>query len=105
MPPYNRLTADSAAAPEKLVNVRSATRAFSDGSVKVTLSVPKNDFNTAAAAPENVEWPDAYEGNGGVVSSGVQVASAVVFALPSVSAARIAVIGRQNSVSNLTFQH
>ena len=54
------------------------------------------------------QWPDGWSGKGGVTSSGVwhtgvagsksgsQVGSAWVAGLPSVSASRIAVIGRQN---------
>lgn len=47
-------------------------------------------------APLNVLCPEVYEGNGGVAISGSQVGSASVWSLPSVSAARIAVIGRQS---------
>ena len=59
-------------------------------------------------APAAQLWPDGFSGNGGVASgacpaatgvagsnSGVHVGSAVVAGLPSVSASRMAVIGRQ----------
>src|SRR6267142_2882869 len=104
MPPYIRLSADSCAACEKLVNERAETDGFSEGSVKVTLSVPKKLFSTAAAAPLKLEWPETYVGNGGVTISGVQDGSALVSAFPSVSAARMAVIGRQKLVSYLASQ-
>src|SRR5687767_351842 len=104
MPPYRRLLADSKAACEKLVNVRSATAAFSDGSVNVNRSPPKNFARTAAAAPLNVLCPDVYAGKLGVVISGVQAGSAVVLGLPSLAASRMPVIGRQKLYSYLASQ-
>ena len=68
------------------------------------LSRPKKSFSTAAAAPLKLEWPEMYVGNGGVTISGVQAGSAVVSGLPSVSAARMPVTGRQKSVAYLASQ-
>ena len=51
-----------------------------------------------------VEWPETYSGKGGVTSSDVQLASAAVWSLPSVSASRIAVIGLQKPKSYFVFQ-
>src|SRR5262245_59360233 len=104
MPAYRRLTADSAAACEKLVNERLPTAASSDGTVKAMLSVPKKLLSTVAAAPLNVLWPEVYEGKFGVTSSGAQVGSAVVAEFPSVSAARMAVTGRQRLSTYLASQ-
>jgi hypothetical protein len=58
-------------------------------------SVSKNRFKTSAAAPPWTACAESYSGIGGVVTNGVHVGSALVFWLPSVSAARIAVTGRQ----------
>jgi len=63
--------------------------------LKLTWSVPKNDFRTAAAAPFWHMCAAGYSGWFGVGTTGVQVASAVVAALPSVSASGIALCGRQ----------
>src|ERR1700693_3442903 len=59
--------------------------------------LPKSLASTVAAAPLTVECPDGYSGKAGVVSRGVQVGSAGVSALPSVSASGIAVTGRQKT--------
>src|SRR5688572_9130821 len=104
MPPYNRLSADSKAACEKLLNERSATAGFSDGSVKESRSLPKNCARTAAAAPLKVLCPDVYVGKLGVVISGVQAVSATVAGLPSPAASRMPVTGRQKLVAYLVSQ-
>ena len=49
-------------------------------------------------------WPLGYSGYGGVAISGVQPGSATVAGLPSVSAQRMAVVGRQKAKSNLARQ-
>src|SRR5262245_35320936 len=58
-------------------------------------SVPKNPARAVAAAAPYALCPDEYDGCAGVAISGVQVGSAAVAGLPSVSAARMAVTGRQ----------
>ena len=102
-----RLRPASLAASSKLANVRStgrpATRKPGDADVKPTLA-PKTLVSTAAAAPLKVLWPETYSGNGGVMSNEVQAGSATVAALPSLSACRMAVIGRQKSDENLASQ-
>src|SRR5437588_7761042 len=73
------------------------------------LSVPKKFWSVFTNAPVAQAWPDGWSGKGGVKSgnrglqtgvagsnSGNHVGSAWVSGLPSVSASRIAVIGRQN---------
>src|SRR5437867_12427031 len=72
------------------------------------LSVPKKFWSVCTNALVAQECPDGWSGKGGVVSdgrlqtgvagsnSGSHVGSASVSGLPSVSASRIAVIGRQN---------
>src|SRR4029434_7442724 len=76
--------------------------------VTAILSVPKKFWSVCTNALVPQVWPDGWSGNGGVKSgggvqtgvvgwnSGHHVGSASVAGLPSVSASRIAVIGRQN---------
>ena len=59
--------------------------------------LPKVLARTVAAAPLRLEWPEGYSGWAGVIRSGVQLGSAVVSGLPSVSASGIAVTGRQKT--------
>src|ERR1700753_10604 len=59
------------------------------------VSSPKICERMRAAAPLTQECADGYSGKAGVVTSGVQVESAVVASLLSVSPSWIAVIGRQ----------
>ena len=63
--------------------------------LKAILSVPKNAWSVWKMAPASQLWPDGWSGNAGVAISCVQVGSAIVAGLPSVSARRIALIGRQ----------
>jgi hypothetical protein len=63
--------------------------------LKADVVGPKNRLRTAAAAAPSTLCAESWSGIGGVVTSGVQVGSAVVFGFPSVSAVRIAVTGRQ----------
>jgi hypothetical protein len=56
---------------------------------------PKAFVNTADAAPLKVLCPEMYSGKGGVLINGSQFGSALVRLFPSLSAPRIAVIGRQ----------
>src|SRR6266542_1197290 len=55
-------------------------------------------------APLAQAWPEGCSGNGGVASSGSQAGSASVAGFPSVSAIRIAVIGRHDDQYALSFQ-
>ena len=55
-------------------------------------------------APVTPAYPLTYSGYGGVVSSGVQVGSAAVAGLPSVSASLMAVIGRHKPYRYLACQ-
>src|SRR5438552_15192905 len=90
-----RLSEHSWAVAEKLVNDRVTPGRLSELKVKEMASVPKKAARTAALAPLTPLWPEVYDGWFGVTSSGVQAGSAAVSGLPSVSAARIAVTGRQ----------
>src|ERR1700739_310409 len=100
MPPKTRASAISAVAAEKLGTDRVPGRT---SEVTVNgVSSPNTAASTKAAEPLTVEWPDGYSGWGGVPagkksSQGVQLGSGSVLALPSVSPARIAVIGRQKT--------
>src|SRR5262245_1941299 len=95
IPPSRRLREFSSAAAEKLANERVTPGRSGVVEVKPMSSVRKNPARAAAAAAPYALCPDEYDGCAGVASSGVQVGSAAVSALPSVSAARIAVTGRQ----------
>src|SRR5881275_2828216 len=99
-----RLRPASCAAAQKPSKERRWPGVPSDVVVKRTPSVPQKSPSAAAAAPLKVLWPEVYEGNGGVVSSGRQFGSRSVSGLPSRSASRIAVIGRQRSYLNLHSQ-
>jgi hypothetical protein len=78
------------------------------------LSVPKKSWKAWVVAPLTQPWPDGWSGNGGVASGGVvcvagaksdsHAGSAIVAALPSVSASRIAARGRQECQNHLSFQ-
>src|SRR5262245_35941575 len=105
MPAKTRASLTSRTASEKLSNecVTPPGR-LSVVSEKPTASVPKKAASTAAAAALWPLWPEIYEGWFGVTSSGVQVESGRVSGLPSVSAARIAVTGRQKLYSYLASQ-
>src|SRR5262245_46538078 len=97
MPPSSRLRAFSAAAAEKLAYERVTPGRSGGVEVKATASVPKKPARAVAAAAPYALCPDEYDGCAGVTSSGAQVGSARVSGLPSVSAARMAVTGRQKS--------
>src|SRR5438552_18615602 len=90
-----RLSEHSWAVAEKLVNDRVTPGRLSELKVKEMASVPKKAARTAALAPLTPLWPEMYDGWAGVTRNGVQAGSAAVSGLPSVSAARIAVTGRQ----------
>src|SRR5262245_52549347 len=99
-----RLRPASAAAAEKLVKERRMPGTPSEVVSNATWSVAKKLRRAVAAAPLKVLWPDVYEGNGGVGSNGSQSGSGAVSGLPSRSAWRMAVTGRQNSSANLMIQ-
>src|SRR5512144_760916 len=107
MPAHTRASMTSLAASEK----RSKLRVVQDlllNALKAILSVPKKFWSVCTNAEVALQWPDGWSGKGGVKSSGglqtgvagsnrgSHVGSASVAGLPSVSASRIAVIGRQN---------
>src|SRR5205809_2590286 len=108
MPAQTRASVTSLRASEK----RSKLRVVPDlllCAVKPILSVPKKFSSVCTNALVAQAWPDGWSGKGGVKSgnrglqtgvagsnSGNHVGSAWVSGLPSVSASRIAVIGRQN---------
>src|SRR5262245_23669230 len=107
MPAHTRASMTSLSASEK----RSKLRVVQDlvlNALKLILSVPKKFWSVCTIALLPQAWPEGWSGKGGVTSdgrlqtgvagsnSGSHVGSASVAALPSVSASRIAVIGRQN---------
>ena len=77
-------------------------------------SVPKKSRSVFRTDPLTQPCPDGWSGNGGVLSGGtvgvagsnndLQAGSATVAGFPSVSASRIAAIGRQKFQWNLSFQ-
>src|SRR5262249_16410410 len=95
IPPSRRLRAFSLAAAEKLANERVTPGRSGVVEVKAMPSVPKNPARAVAAAAPYALCPDEYDGCAGVGISGVQSGSIRVSGLPSVSAARMAVTGRQ----------
>ena len=83
----------------------AVNRIFSKREVMDATEPPKKSASTVAAAPLNVLWPEVYSGKGGVISRGVQFTSGSVAGFPSVSAARMAVMGRQKLTAYLQSQH
>src|SRR5258706_6354266 len=94
MPPQTRASSTSLSASEKRENERVVWELLLNA-LKATLSVPKNAWSVLTMALETQLWPDGCSGKAGVASSGVQVGSATVAGFPSLSASRIAGIGRQ----------
>src|SRR5467141_181822 len=107
MPAHTRASMISLSASEN----RSKLRVVQDlllKALKPILSVPKKFCSVFTNALVAQACPEGWSGNGGVKSagrwqtgvagsnSGSHVGSASVAGLPSVSASRIAVIGRQN---------
>src|SRR6266487_5684192 len=107
MPAHTRASMTSLVASEK----RSKARVVQDlllNALKAILSVPKKFWSVCTNAAVAEACPEGWSGKGGVNSggglqtgidgsnSGSHVGSASVAGLPSVSASRIAVIGRQN---------
>src|SRR5215468_5391126 len=107
MPAHTRASMTSWSASEN----RSKLRVVHDlllNALKPILSVPKKFWSVCTNAEVALQWPDGWSGKGGVTSggglqtvvdgsnNGSHVGSASVAGLPSISASRIAVIGRQN---------
>jgi hypothetical protein len=69
-----------------------------------SLFVPKKSRSVLAIALPKALSPEGCSGYGGLLISGSQVGSASVAGLPSLSASRIAVIGRQKSHRALSSQ-
>src|SRR5258706_1241610 len=94
IPPQMRAARTSLSAPEKRVKLRVVCELLLNA-LKAILSVPKNAWSVLTMALDTQLWPDGCSGKGGVASNGVQVGSATVAGFPSLSASRIAGIGRQ----------
>src|SRR5258705_11558593 len=107
MPAHTRASITSLSASEN----RSKLRVVQDlllKALKAILLVPKKFLSVCTNALVAEACPEGWSGNGGVISdgrlqtgvdgsnSGSHVGSASVAGLPSVSASRSAVIGRQN---------
>src|SRR6266481_4612528 len=107
MPTHTRASMTSVSASEN----RSKLRVVQDlllKALKPILSVPKKFWSVFTNAAVAQACPEGWSGKGGVTSdgrlqtgvagsnSGSHAGSASVAGLPSVSASRIAVIGRQN---------
>src|SRR6185312_5724708 len=107
MPAQTRASITSLSASEN----RSKLRVVQDlllNALKLISSVPKKFWSVCTNALVAQECPEEWSGKGGVTSdgrlqtgvagsnSGSHVGSASVAGLPSVSASRIAVMGRQN---------
>src|SRR5262249_32033507 len=95
-----RLLPASCAASVNLSNDRTSPGKPGDVMLKLTRS-PKNEASAWAADSLWMACKDTYDWWLGVAIRGVQVGSALVSGLPSVSAARIAVTGRQKLYSYL----
>src|SRR3954447_11349087 len=91
-----RLTVASSAASVKLWNERSTPGTALEVALKEK-SLPYWDGSILAGAALMVPCAPGYAGSRAVADSGVQFGSAVVSGLPSLSALRIAVTGRQNA--------
>lgn len=68
-----------------------------DSVAKLTRSVPKIDLRVRANSWHWMAWADGYSWSGGTMCSLVQLGSATVSGLPSVSPSRMAWNGRQKS--------
>ena len=93
-PAHTRALLDSMGKSEKRANVRGLPGNVGDSMMKGNSS-PNTDVSTTAPAAETMVCAAGYSGCGGVARSGVQVGSGSVAGLPSVSAAGMAVTGRQ----------
>src|SRR5262245_51584665 len=107
MPPHTRASMISLSASENRSNLRVVQDLLLKA-LKAILSVPKKVCNVCTIALLVQAWPEGWSGKGGVASAGrmqtgvagsnrgSHAGSASVAGFPSVSASRIAVIGRQN---------
>src|SRR5712691_2402109 len=107
MPAHTRASITSLSISENRSKLRVVQDLLLNGLTAI-LSVPKKFWSVFTNAPVAQAWPEGWSGKGGVKSdgrlqtgvvgsnSGSHVGSAWVSGLPSVSASRIAVIGRQN---------
>src|SRR5215831_3067654 len=108
MPAHTRASITSLRASENRLKLRVVQDLLLNA-LKAILSVPKKFWSVFTNAAVAQQWPDGWSGKGGVKSgargvqvcvdgsnSGSHVGSASVAGLPSVSASRIAVMGRQN---------
>src|SRR5437667_3311551 len=116
MPAHTRASITSLSISEN----RSKLRVVQDlllSALKPILSVPKKFWSVFTKAPVAQAWPEGWSGKGGVKSgnrglqtgvagsnSGNHVGSAWVSGLPSVSACRMPVVGRQNNHYHLSVQ-
>src|SRR5579864_2099369 len=108
MPPNTRASAISATTAEKLGKDRVPGR-ISDVTLN-GVSSPNIPARIYAAEPLTVECPDGYSGCAGVPGGrasnhGIQAGSGDVPGFPSVSPARMAVMGRQKTYRYLESQH
>src|SRR5882762_2865965 len=95
MPAQTRASITSLSASEN----RSKLRVVQDlllKALKAILSVRKKFLSVCTNAAVAQAWPGGWQTGVAGSNSGSQVGSASVAGLPSVSASRIAVIGRQN---------
>src|SRR5215213_10558144 len=102
MPDQTRASMISSIASEKRVKLLVKPPLFV--SVQPISSVPKKSWSVATIEPLRPECPDECSAYGGVEISGSHPASFSVSGLPSVSASRMAVIGRQNGQDALSTQ-
>src|SRR3954466_5422611 len=104
MPPQTRALLTSVSMSLTVAKWRSP-RPVRLGMVKSMLFEPRNQAITIPAAGVMHEWALGYSGWLGVPRSGAHAASPMVAALPSVSPARIAVMGRQKANWYLASEH
>src|SRR5829696_6132003 len=102
MPDQTRASITSSTASDRRVKLRVRPPLLV--SLHPTLSVPKKSCSVATNEPLSPACPDGCSVYGGVGMSGSQAPSFVVLGFPSVSASRIAVIGRQNDQCSLSSQ-
>src|SRR5215211_3130870 len=102
MPDQTRASTISSIASEKRVKLLVKPPLFV--SVQEILSVPKKSWSVATNEPLRPECPDGCSAYGGVPISGSQPASFAVSGFSSVSASRIAVMGRQKDQYALSSQ-
>src|SRR3712207_5304177 len=102
MPDHTRASTVSCVTAERDVKLR-VRALLGCVSENVIPSRPRESPGASIIALVSDVSPDGCSGYGGVATHGSQVGSAAVRGLPSVSASRIAVIGRQKSRAALSF--